>query len=266
MRPAINILTVYLQIFEGEAPRLDLFLWHALTHHSIGPGGRGSASNTRRREVKYKLCAAVLQSPTPASSFPYVSGCPFSTQAMLLAPPSTILSLLFLLLLLHYCHAVSCNPPPSGIMPLIADCTEVVQRILDIARLPGAAASKEWGRKLNNTDTTVHLPKTYWIAGAGPKTCAVYVDIAKGHPPGAVERFGFQELGHAAERVLDVCLAGKGEVGEERVGAERGVGVRLARVNRGFLNAAGRTRVGVVSGKRRLWWTEEVGSRSVAVS
>ncbi|KAL8893256.1 MAG: hypothetical protein Q9207_008597, partial [Kuettlingeria erythrocarpa] len=95
---------------------------------------------------------------------------------MLLAPPSIILSLLFLI---HYCHAATCYPPPSGILPLIADCTEVVQRILDIARLPGAAAPKEWGRKLNNTDTTVRLPKTYWIAGAGPKTCAVHVDVAK---------------------------------------------------------------------------------------
>ncbi|KAI4185170.1 MAG: hypothetical protein LQ346_005968, partial [Caloplaca aetnensis] len=123
---------------------------------------------------------------------------------MLTPPPLSII--LSLLSLLHYCHAASCNRPPGGILPLIPDCTEVVQRILDIARLPGAAASKEWGRKLNNTDTTFRLPKTYWISGAGPKTCAVQVDVATGHSPDAVERFGFRELGYAAERVLDVCL------------------------------------------------------------
>lgn len=91
-------------------------------------------------------------------------------------------------------------------------------------------ALKEWGRDLENTATTVHLPKIYWIAGAGPRTCAVVVDVDN-RTPDYIERFNLGEVGHAAEHIENACLFRKGEVGTQRIGAAKRIEVRLERVN-----------------------------------
>ncbi|KAL8953261.1 MAG: hypothetical protein Q9222_000866 [Ikaeria aurantiellina] len=135
-----------------------------------------------------------------------------------------------LLFILHHSLAATCNPPRGGVLPLMPHCTELVHKILDISRSPHGMAIKEWGRTLDNTPTTVHLPKTYWIAGDGPRTCAVLVDVDS-HNPTAVERFNLGELGHAAEHVENWCLFRKSQVGAERVGVGKKVEVRLERAD-----------------------------------
>ncbi|KAL8868708.1 MAG: hypothetical protein Q9174_004811 [Haloplaca sp. 1 TL-2023] len=109
-------------------------------------------------------------------------------------------------------------------------CQELVNKLLDASRGPRGLANKEWGRGLENTATTVHLPKIYWVAGAGPRTCAVIVD-ADDHHPNTIERFNIGDVGHAAEHVETACLFRKGEVGTEHVGIARRVGVKLERVD-----------------------------------
>ena len=128
------------------------------------------------------------------------------------------------------CLAVICYPPRGGVLPLRPHCTELVRRLLDAARSPGGLANVEWGRTLDNTPTTIHLPKIYWIAGGGRRTCGAIVDVDK-HSPEAVERFNLAELGHAVEHIENACLFLKAEVGVERVGAGKKVQVRLERVD-----------------------------------
>lgn len=146
--------------------------------------------------------------------------------------------------ILHCCIAATCHPPRGGILPLTYHCQELVHRILESSRTPHGMATKEWGRNLDNTATTIHLPKIYWIAGAGPRTCAVVVDVDM-HTPDAVERFNLGDVGHAAEHIESACLFRKGEVGTERVGAAKRVEVRLERVDVNTMPKTGMTLIDV---------------------
>ncbi|KAL8933626.1 MAG: hypothetical protein Q9216_006284 [Gyalolechia sp. 2 TL-2023] len=166
-----------------------------------------------------------------------------------------LLAFSFLLFVIS-CRAATCHPPRGGILPLIPHCTELVHRILDTARTPKGVRPKEWGRQLANTATTVHLPKTYWIAGAGPRTCAVQVDV-DAHSPDAVEKFTLRELGYAAEHIQNACLFRKGEVGTERVGLGRKVEVRLERVDLDAIRTMNRTLEGVFGESRATLWSTE---------
>lgn len=115
----------------------------------------------------------------------------------------------------------------------------------------------EWGRTLKNTPTTVHLPKVYWIAGAGRRTCGAIVDVDK-HSPEAVERFNLGELGHAVEYIENACLFRKAEVGVERVGLEKKVEVRLERVDLEAMSTAQMNLVDVGFGRGRYLWSSEL--------
>ena len=132
--------------------------------------------------------------------------------------------------LIQYCLAVTCHPPRGGVLPLTLHCHELTRRLLDASRTAHGMALKDWGRALDNTPTAVHLPKIYWIAGAGPRTCAVVVDVDN-HTPDYIERFNLGEVGHAAEHVENACLFRKGEVGTQRIGAAKRIEVELERVN-----------------------------------
>ncbi|KAL8794253.1 MAG: hypothetical protein Q9195_003207 [Heterodermia aff. obscurata] len=149
------------------------------------------------------------------------------------------LHVLLLLSTLSLSQAVTCNPPPrSGELPDVVHCTELVHAILDLARLPGISSTREWGRDLANTPTTVHLPKIYWMTGAGPRTCGVTIDN-DAHAPHAVEKFRVGDLGLAAERVFSLCLVRKNEIGSTRLGEGRKVILRLVRVDRNNLFIGG---------------------------
>ncbi|KAL8834375.1 MAG: hypothetical protein Q9170_003785 [Blastenia crenularia] len=161
-------------------------------------------------------------------------------------------------ILIPYCLCATCHPPRGGVLPLVPHCTELVHRILDASRTPKGLRTKEWGRKLDNTATTIHLPKTYWIAGAGPRTCAVQVDVDARFPD-AIERFNLGDLGHAAEHVENACLFRKGEVGTERVGLRKQVEVRLERVDLDVVRKARKTLESVFDDGHGYLWSSDDG-------
>ncbi|KAL8676817.1 MAG: hypothetical protein Q9186_006692 [Xanthomendoza sp. 1 TL-2023] len=148
------------------------------------------------------------------------------------------------MLIIDYCLAATCHPPRGGILPLMPHCQELVHKLLDASRGPRGLAAKVWGRSLENTATTVHLPKIYWVAGAGPRTCGVIVD-ADNRFPQAVERFNIGDVGHAADHIDNACLFRKGEVGTERVGVTKRVEVKLERVDVELMPKAGITLVDI---------------------
>lgn len=165
--------------------------------------------------------------------------------------------LLLFLSTLKLSQAVMCNPPPrGGALPYQNHCAELIHAILDVARLPGISSTREWGRDLANSPTTVHLPKIYWIAGAGPRTCGVTVDNDV-HAPHAIERFGLGDLGHAAERIFNFCLVRINEVGSNRLGEGRKVVLRLVRVDKENL---------VIGGSNGGLQEAEVGNGTVLMS
>ena len=71
---------------------------------------------------------------------------------------------------------------------------------------------KAWGRNLPTTDTTQNLPKVFWIAGPGPTTCAIHVDVDS-YNVWAVDNFRLSDVAFAADNVIAQCLIPKGKIG-----------------------------------------------------
>ena len=163
-----------------------------------------------------------------------------------------LLFLLLLLLSLPRTLAITCTPNP-GPPPLTPHCIELVTKLLILARRPGASIPKRWGRSLENTATTVHLPKTFYVTGDGPRTCGVVVD-AVFEDVVVEEWMTVVSVAYAAERILRGCLLGRGLSGVERVGTGKRVVVSLGRVDKdvelrgGLSRGNGSLRVGEVVG------------------
>ena len=71
---------------------------------------------------------------------------------------------------------------------------------------------KAWGRRLPTTDDTQKVPKVFWIAGRGPTTCAIHVDVDS-YDLWAVDDFRLRDVATAAEEVVAQCLVAKSKVG-----------------------------------------------------
>ena len=130
---------------------------------------------------------------------------------------------------LHPILAVTCIPSP-GLPPLVPHCVELVSKLLIYSRRPGASIPKRWGRSLDNTATTVHLPKEFWITGDGPRTCGVIVDAIY-HDSRVTEMLTVGAIAYAADRILKTCSY-HGVSGTELVGSGRTIVVSMVRINK----------------------------------
>lgn len=120
--------------------------------------------------------------------------------------------------------------PPRGALPTVKDCRDLTNAILYLASLPGENNMKTWGRRLPSTPDTQKVPKIYWIVGRGPTTCAVHVDV-NADDIFAVDTFRVSTVGMAAERIVDRCLVGEGQIGLEYPGVERYVYAKIVRTD-----------------------------------
>ena len=71
---------------------------------------------------------------------------------------------------------------------------------------------KVWGRELPTTTETQQVPKVFWIAGRGPTTCAIHVDV-DAFSPFAVDSFRLSDVASAAEEVIAQCLVPQRKTG-----------------------------------------------------
>ena len=108
---------------------------------------------------------------------------------------------------------------------------EIALKLHQASLLPGGRAMKEWGRELNNTAETRSLPKLYWVAGAGPKTCGVEVDVDL-RTPDATDMLSLYDISFGAGQVLVKCFYKEGVLGLYRTGAHRRIEVKLVKINR----------------------------------
>ena len=99
------------------------------------------------------------------------------------------------------------------------------------ARLPGANVPIQWGRHLDNTRTTMRVPKLYWIASDGRKTCGIEVDVDTGEPD-ATDTLSFWNLQRAAEEIVRICLFRRGILGSYRNGVKSASLVKLVSISR----------------------------------
>lgn len=153
--------------------------------------------------------------------------------------------LLILLPLMFVPHVVSkgirCTDA-KGPLPTIKHCNELTEAIDMLSRLPGENNMRAWGRRLPTTDLTQNLPKVFWIAGRGPTTCAVHVDVDE-DDYFAVDDFRVRSVGMAAGRVVAQCLVARGKIGLAYPGQGH-VYVRIVRTDTPFeLNVVDPSRV-----------------------
>ena len=71
---------------------------------------------------------------------------------------------------------------------------------------------RAWGRRLPTTRDTQSVPKIFWIAGRGPITCAIHVDV-DAFDPLAVDDFRLADVASAGDDVIAQCLATQRKVG-----------------------------------------------------
>ena len=122
----------------------------------------------------------------------------------------------------------SLTDPPFGPLPIPVHCQILVNGLAYAATLPDGKVSKEWGRNLPNTATTMKLPKAFWLSRRGLSTCALELD---GIPTdrSAVGNFTLKDVATAAERILSVCLYGRSQVGTELLGDTKRVMAEMVR-------------------------------------
>lgn len=108
-------------------------------------------------------------------------------------------------------QAAICTNAP-GLLPTISDCNDLTDAIRGLSRLPGENNMRAWGRRLPTTLDTQKVPKIFWIAGRGPTTCAVHMDV-DAYDLWAVDDFRLGDVASAAEEVVAQCLSAKSKVG-----------------------------------------------------
>ncbi|KAF6224283.1 hypothetical protein HO133_010858 [Letharia lupina] len=126
----------------------------------------------------------------------------FQSSLLLLFAPFTIYTL---------AQAAICTTAP-GLLPTVSDCTDLLEAISWLSRMPGENNMKAWGRRLPTTLDTQKVPKVYWISGRGPTTCAVHVDVDS-YDLWAVDDFRLADVASAGEEVVAQCLSAKSKVG-----------------------------------------------------
>ncbi|CAF9930353.1 hypothetical protein IMSHALPRED_008149 [Imshaugia aleurites] len=110
-----------------------------------------------------------------------------------------------------FTQAAICTTAPS-LLPTVSDCNDLTGAINWLSSLPGENTMKAWGRRLPTTDDTQKVPKVFWIAGRGPTTCAIHVDVDS-YDLWAVDDFRLRDVATAAEEVVAQCLVAKSKVG-----------------------------------------------------
>ena len=151
-----------------------------------------------------------------------------------------ILTPLILLSFLGLTVAVTCVVNP-GIPPQTTHCVELVSTMLAFSRRPGGSIPKRWGRNVENTPTSVHIPKQFWITGDGPRTCAVVVDSVFADFE-VTEILTLSAVAFAAERILRTCVLFRGFIGLDQIGERQKIVVSIVRVDKdnGWRDGEGR--------------------------
>ncbi|MCJ1459223.1 hypothetical protein MMC28_009600 [Mycoblastus sanguinarius] len=146
---------------------------------------------------------------------------------------SSFQSLSILLCLCTLAQSLQCISPP-GALPTFPDCRDLTNAIAYASRLPGGNTPKSWGRYLPETPDTTKLPKVYWLAGRGPATCAVHVDV-NADDTFAVDFFRLRSIGLAAETVVAQCLLGQSKIGLAYPSYSRHVYAKIVRTDAPFV-------------------------------
>ncbi|KAL8951116.1 MAG: hypothetical protein Q9222_002888 [Ikaeria aurantiellina] len=102
------------------------------------------------------------------------------------------------------------------------------------SHLPHNNDVKAWGRGLPSAGETESLPKTYWLGGRGPSTCAMDLDADPQHPR-ARESFRLRSVAIAGRNIVHECLQSRRQLGLEFLGPTGHIVGRIVRTDSPYL-------------------------------
>jgi len=192
------------------------------------------------------------------------------------------LLLLLPLALLPLTHTYTCTPTPH-LLPRPTDCHSLIDALTLLSSSPPYNTPKLWSRLVEDTPTTLKLPKDYWLQGRGPETCAVHIDVvgsdhhnqARNEEGGGRgggnwraenDTFTLGSVANVMEIVVEQCLVRRRELGWGCPGVKGTVGARVVRTDAPWLRRGVRSvrRVGEVQGGGVLWEATDLeGGRRV---
>lgn len=144
-------------------------------------------------------------------------------------------------------HAYICTRP-HGVLPIPKDCHELIDSIEALSLIPPYNTPKLWSRLVEDTTTSLKLPKDYWLQGRGPSTCAIHVDVAPWGDLRANDTFTFRGMSTAGEIIVEQCLVKRRNLGLAYPGVKEIVQVRILRTDAPWF----KRKVGTVTNLFRL--------------
>jgi hypothetical protein len=186
-----------------------------------------------------------------------------------------VYSLLASLLLLPLTHTYTCTPTPH-LLPRPTDCHSLIDALTLLSSSPPYNTPKLWSRLVEDTDSTLKLPKDYWLQGRGPETCAVHIDVVgsdhhnqarneegggggggggRGDWRAENDTFTLGSVANVMEIVVEQCLVRRRELGWGCPGVKGAVGARVVRTDAPWLRRGVRRvrRVGEVEKGVVVW-------------
>lgn len=173
------------------------------------------------------------------------------------------LILYILLLTLPFSAALDCYVQPRDIpLPRLDHCYDLIRAINFASQLPHRNNPKMWGRGLPSSAHTEGLPKTYVYSPAGqpPQSCSLDLD-ADPLDLQAREIFRLQAVATAAARIVNTCLARRGQIGRDTLGETGRVYAKIIRSESPVLLQVGRVDSLTIPGLGVLSWVNKAKGR-----
>ena len=143
------------------------------------------------------------------------------------------ISILCLFYLLTPTQSYTCTLPHSR-LPTTSDCHELIDALEGLSHLHPFNIPKLWSRSVEDTLTTLKLPKDYWLQGRGPSTCAIHVDAVPWNTS-AEETFSLASASIVAEIIVEQCLIRGKKLGWAYPGPREQVQVKILRTDSPWL-------------------------------
>ena len=106
----------------------------------------------------------------------------------------------------------------DGPRPALYECIELEWYLFKEGTDPDKGQLKKYSQDLQDTDTTVHLPKVFKVvdrpgAGKEPNTCAMYLDRSRLMSTPSYDEFTLNQLSKFTKRITDTCILLRNERG-----------------------------------------------------
>ena len=166
------------------------------------------------------------------------------------------LKFFFVLSLLNLTAAYRCITPRHP-LPTPSQCHILIDALEILSINPPYNAPLRWSRNVQDTRTTLRLPKSYRLVSTFPNSCAIHVDTVP-EDISAEDTFAVRNVGNMAEILVEQCLVRQRKLGWGFPGPRANIQVSIVRADGWWSRGVGPVRR---VGEGLLEWTEALAGR-----